>query len=1066
MEGYYRSPTIRGDQIVFAADNGLWKIFRGGGRAERLTSTLAKAENPYFSPDGKWIAFTGYDEGHAEVYRMPQGGGPSERLTFTSAGASVVGWNKDGHILFTSNIGQPVFLKKLFTLNPETKKFSQIKCGPANNISYDAKETANVIQRHGYGYASWKRYRGGTAAELWIDPKNTGSYNKLISLESNCLNPRWIKNRIYFISDHEGHGNIYSCTPIGKDLKRHTHGENFFVRSFQFDGNSIVYNAGADLYIYDLLLDESKKIKISFQSAASHRARRFVEADELLTDFTLNPKGQKTAIISRGRPFAFANWEGAVRQYGKMDGVRYRHIAWHNDDKQLIIISDYKGEDCLELHDVDPLKKIKHFKGLDLGRIVSVHPSPCTDEVALTNHRCQLLIVDLKTKKLREVDHSEFWEISGVSWSPDGKWLAYDYRQSRHTTCLKLADLTKNKTHKITEPVLGDFHPSFDPDGKYLYFVSKRIYKPVYDNMQFELGFPKGMRPYLITLQKDTLSPFIPALSEDDKPTKKPKAKKGKQAPEDTPNVKIDLDGISDRIIEFPVAEGRYGSVVGLKNGKVLYASILQSQDREEPKHTGASLKIYDFQSQREQTLVNSVRSFDISLDHEWLLYKTDNRLRVVKAGEKPPEEDPSYKKGGWLDLDRVSISVDPHTEWSQIFDETWRLQKEFFWTEDMSKINWNGIYKRYRPLVDRIMSRDELSDLIAEMHGELGSSHAYVFGGDFPESIHYPQGSLGAQFEFNKKKGGYVLKSFDKGDVWNPRASSPLARPGVGIKEGDTLIAINGLSLDESISPEMRLVNQAGHELELTYKSGKSIKATTVKALMSSTAARYREWVDRNRAYVHKKTNGKVGYIHIPDMSTEGFSEFHRGFLAEIDRDALIVDVRYNGGGNVSPLILEKLSRKRLGVDKTRWFGEINYPEDSPQGPMVALTNEYAGSDGDMFSHSFKLLNLGPLIGKRTWGGVIGIWPRHSQLVDGGQTTQPEFSFWFHDVGWNIENYGTDPDIEVEITPQDYVNGVDPQLDRGIAEVKKIMKNFKPFAITKRPDLRAKKLPKVVGGK
>ncbi|HUX79491.1 MAG TPA: S41 family peptidase, partial [Alphaproteobacteria bacterium] len=526
-----------------------------------------------------------------------------------------------------------------------------------------------------------------------------------------------------------------------------------------------------------------------------------------------------------------------------------------------------------------------------------------------------------------------------------------------------------------------------------------------------------------------------------------------------------DLKGIEDRILEFPVPEGDYTSIRGIP-GKALYLSRpLQSAlggEDNDPSMLG-SIECYDFVTKKEETLIPKVSSFTLSGDSQWLCYYAAKKLRVVKAGEKPQDNDPSYRKGGWIDLNRVKVSVMPPKEWAQIFDEVWRLQKDFFWTEDMSKVDWNGIYKRYRPLLDRIATRGELSDLISEMHGELGTSHAYVFGGDFRYSPQYPLGDLGADFIFDKAQKAYRISNIAKGDRWAPHQTSPLTSPGLGISEGDFLLALNGQLLDENISPEKLLVNQARNVVSLAVRSGKKkARSVFVKTLASQTPVRYRDWVEKNRAYVHEKTKGRIGYIHIPDMSVKGFAEFHRSFLAELSREGLIIDVRFNGGGNVSGLLLEKLGRKRLGYDQTRWWGSMPYPLESPTGPMVALTNEYAGSDGDIFCHSFKVLKLGPLIGKRTWGGVIGIWSRHG-LVDGGATTQPEFSFWFNDVGWGVENYGVDPDIEVEITPQDYIKGVDPQLDRGIAEVLAILKTSpppKPFS-TERPNLAPPKLEK-----
>ncbi len=1057
QDGYYRSPTLWKDKLVFTADDDLWAVPVSGGKAERLTTGMGEAKDPAFSPDGKWIAFTGTYEGHPEVYLMPAEGGPSERLTFIAEGSIVVGWTETGEIIFSSMKNHPFRLFSLYTLHPKTKQLKRIPCGPANLISYEPKGKGCVIQRHGHGYVSWKRYRGGTAGDLWIDRHGKGEFKKLIDIKGNALTPIWVNNRIYFVSDHEGHGNIYSCTLEGKDLKRHTSHEDFFVRGLTYYDGLFVYTAGGSLYRLPLEGKTSQKINIDFSSSFSQKARKFTDPSTYLSSYTLNPNGSQLAIITRGRPFFFANWEGAVHQYGEKDGIRYRSVCWLHDEKNLLIVSDRDGEAILELHPIDPLKRHKVLKKMDLGRILSIKPSPTQDEVVLINHRCELIHVNLKTQKRQIIDKSSAGDIGGLNWSPDGKWVVYDFPIDERHRAIKLCELKGFKTHVITSPLREDFSPCFHPEGKCIFFLSKRCFTPFSDTLQFEMCFPKGTKPYVILLDETLPSPFIPQVTEEAKasePSKKEKKAKG---------IKIDLKGIEDRIIEFPVPEGNYASIAAIP-GKVLYLSYpLESALKEESQDptTYSHLECYDFAMQKSETLISKVSSFEISKDCQWLCYSSAKRLRVVKAGEKPQDADPSYRKGGWIDLNRVKVSVSPPQEWAQIFDEVWRLQKDFFWTEDMSKINWDSIYKRYRPLLNRVATRGELTDLIAEMHGELGTSHAYVFGGDFRFPAQYPLGDLGADFIYNKAQKGYVISNIAQGDRWSPAQTSPLNTPGVSIQDGDLLLAVNGQRVDEHTTPESLLVNQARNAVSLLVQKGKQkAKKVFVKTLASQVSARYRDWVEKNRDYVHERTKGKVGYVHIPDMVANGFAEFHRGFLAELDREGLIIDVRFNRGGNISGLLLEKLSRKRLGYDQTRWYGSIPYPYDSPRGPMVALANEYASSDGDIFSHSFKMLKLGPLIGKRTWGGVIGIWPRHS-LLDGGGTSQPEFSFWFHDVGWAVENYGVAPDIEVEITPQDHEKGIDPQLDRGIKEVLSIIKaspREEPFS-GERPNLAAPRL-------
>jgi tricorn protease len=426
------------------------------------------------------------------------------------------------------------------------------------------------------------------------------------------------------------------------------------------------------------------------------------------------------------------------------------------------------------------------------------------------------------------------------------------------------------------------------------------------------------------------------------------------------------------------------------------------------------------------------------------MVIRSGSRLRVCKAGGKPQDEnDPSpSRKSGWIDLSRVRVPVNPGIEWRQMFREAWRLQRDHFWNAEMSGVDWLQVYDSYSPLVERVASRSEFSDLVWEMQGELGTSHCYEIGGDYRPAPAYGMGSLGADFAYDPESAAWRVAHIVQGDAWDENSGSPLAKAGLNVQVGDRLLSVNGQKLSQSLSPGVALVDQPGREVTLVFSRDGEEKPrpVTVRTLPSDTPARYREWVEKNRRYVHAATGGKVGYIHIPDMGPSGYSEFHRGFLAEIDRPGLIVDLRYNSGGEVSPLLLEKLARKRIGYDKSRWDKVLHpYPPESVLGPMVALTNEWAGSDGDIFSHGFKMMKLGPLLGKRTWGGVIGFWPRQ-HLVDGALITQPESSFWFKDAGWGVENYGVDPDIEVDNTPQDDVRGVDAQLDRSIEEVLKLM--------------------------
>jgi tricorn protease len=769
------------------------------------------------------------------------------------------------------------------------------------------------------------------------------------------------------------------------------------------------------------------------------------------------------------------NWEGPVLQHGEPDGVRYRFLEWLNDGKRLIAVNDAAGREELIVFHPETAAEPTKFSDIEFGRAIDLAVSPTDDMVAITNHRNELIVVDLEAATSRVVDRSEANRIRGIAWSPDGRWLAYGFATSLRKTAIKLCNVETGETYQVTEPVLHDIRPSFDPGGKYLYFLGYRIFHPTHDQLHFDLGFPRGIKPYVILLRRDLRSPFIPEpkapgekskdkegdeKEKDDIPddnsqestdqakddnrqdgNKQEKSQEGHGKKRPTPIV-IDLEGISERVLPFPVSEGRYRLIRGAK-GRVFFLSF-PAEGYDDDSSSPGTLEYYEFESYKTERFVNGVNNFKLSRDDKTLIYRQRQRLRVLKAGDKAPKADSGDRPGresGWLDLSRVKVSVQPAAEWKQMFAEAWRLQREHFWDEDMSGVDWDAVYAQYVPLIERVSSRSELSDLLWEMHGELGTSHAYEWGGEYRRGPNYRQGFLGVDWSYDSEHDRYRIAKIIKGDPADSHATSPLTSPGLGVAVGDAVLAINGQRVEAKRSPQELLVNQAGNEVQLTVEDGetKETRVVVVKALGNEMPARYREWVESNRRYVHEKSQNRVGYIHIPDMGKNGYAEFHRSYLSEYDYPALLIDVRWNGGGNVSGLLLEKLARRRIGYDFSRWFLPNPYPEESPRGPMVTLTNEHAGSDGDIFCHSFKLMGLGPLVGKRTWGGVIGINPSH-RLVDGTTTTQPEYSFWFKDVGWNVENYGTDPDIEVDIAPQDYARGVDPQLERALTEALRLI--------------------------
>lgn len=1064
--GYYRFPTLHQDTVVFVSEDDLWSVPAEGGLARRLTASPARIAYPHFSPDGQQIAYLGREEGAEDIYLLPVEGGEARRLTFIASRLGRnAGWTPEGRIVFSCNWRKPILRwVELYSVDPAGGEPQALNLGPARSIAY-GPNGAQVIGRNTDDPRHWKRDRGGTIGRLWVDASGSGQFQPLIDLAGDLGAPLWIGQRIYFLSDHEGIGNLYSCLPNGQDLRRHTHHSDYYACNAATDGRRIVYHAGAELYVYDPATNRTARIAVQYRSARSQRRRKFVSAGRYLDSWTLSADGQQIALTTRGRAFAFANWRGAVFAPGEAQGVRFRHAHWLNDGQRLIALTDGTGEERFAILRADGAQPPVLLPELDIGRVTQVGVNPRHDLIAFTNQRHELFTLDLDSGELRllargtaKTTRGDRWTVGRrytFEWSPDGEWLAYSLTLSTHHSALSLWQRATGQHFRLTQPLLRDEAPSFDPQGRYLCFLSYRTFNPVADNTHFEISFPNGIRPYLIPLRRDLPSPFGLAAGTDG-------------AASAGAALHIDTEGLTERVVAFPLEDGQYGRIFGIMGDKVVYSRYpikgLFDSDWEVMPYPKGALYVYDLTTREEKLLAQPIDDFAISRDKSAVLYRLDERLRVIRL-DHPPEADAGDAPGpqsGWLDLNRVKVEAHPAAEWSQMLREAWRLQRDHYWTADMSQVDWQAVYARYAPLVARVNCRSELSALIWEMQSELGIGHAYEDGGDYAQGPDYAQGYLGADYAYDPARGGWRITHVVRGDSWQERYNSPLNAPGLNIQVGDCLLAINGRRLGAALSPGAALVNMAGCEVALTLADEQgSTRLVTVKALADEMPARYREWVNANRAHVHEATNGRVGYLHLPDMEVEGYAEFHRGYLQEIHREALIVDARYNTGGYVSALILEKLRRRRTGYVNPRWGTPDGYPADTLIGPLVALCNEFTGSDGDIFAHNFKLMGLGPLIGRRTWGGVIGIAPRNP-LVDGTITTQPEHAYWFADVGWGIENHGTEPDIEVENRPQDYAQGRDPQLERAIAEVLALLEANPPTLpdFSAKPDRRPPTLP------
>ncbi|MCB9676774.1 MAG: PDZ domain-containing protein [Alphaproteobacteria bacterium] len=1032
-------PAVFGERVVFVSEDDLWTAPLDGGLARRLTSGTGRMQTPRFSRDGGLLAVSALEEGARDVYVMDAEGGPLERRTWMGGNIEICGFDPDGSIVFSTSVEEPFVKADVLyrtaptgDANPE-----RLGLGPAVAIDW-AADGRRVLGRNTRDLAPWQRYRGGRRGQIWVETAaGSGEFTQLPDFGGNPGMPMWIGGRIWFVCDHTGHGNVHSCLPDGSGLEQHTRHEGFPTRFASHDSHTLVYVVAGDLWRLDLASGEARKVEIQTRSQRTRTQLRFPSAKSTLQSYAIHPQGHSLALTMRGKPFVGGFWEGPFVQLGEAQGVHYRLAKYLADGERMVWSCDAGGEDHIEV--LDRSGSAPRALAVDVGRPTDIVPGP-DDVVAVMNHRSELHLVNVVTGESTLVERNPDGPVAHASWSADGRWLAWSSGlASWGRTKIRLAHVHELEVKSITDVTDGRFRdrgPDFDPLGRYLFFLSDREFEAVHDGVRFDYGFPYGSRPYLVTLQADATSPFRPAPRDLAKP-KPPKA------PE---KVQVDLDGIADRIVRFPISDGRYLAIRGLPSGRVLLSRdpIIPAAglawNKGGPPDARSSLFLWDFEAYSLELVHGAITGFTLDHPRKTCAVRVGDDLRVFPADAdktlrtelKKTQPRVASRKERWIDLSRARLAVDPSAEWAQMLDESWRLMREHFWDAGMSGVDWAAVRERYRPLVARVSSRSELSDLVWAMIGELGTSHAYEMGGEYRATAIRSVARLGADVRWNGE--AWEVTAIHPGDIGHPTRSAPLLAPGVNTRVGTRIHAVNGVPVAEFPPLGALLMGHSNRSILLDLSEpGGDVRRVEVRPLGSDTTARYRTWVEANRARVREATQGRAGYVHIPDMGPAGFADFHRDFFAECELDALVVDVRFNRGGHVSQHLLGTLMQRRLAYSQSRWFRTTPYPRYAVLGPMVALTNEYAGSDGDIFSYHWKQLGLGPLVGTRTWGGVVGIAPR-AKLVDGTIVTQPEFANWMQGAGFGVENYGVDPDVEVVIAPQDHAAGRDPQMDRALA--------------------------------
>ncbi|MER6830509.1 S41 family peptidase [Streptosporangium sp. NPDC000563] len=1027
VSGFYlRFPHISHETLTFVADDDVWAAPADGGRAWRLSLDRAPASHPRLSPGGTRVAWTGVRDGAPEVYLADLESGSAERLTYWGdARTRTRGWTPDGEVLAISATGQP-FASQTWAYALGEGRVERLPYGPVNDLSMAGGTAGDTVALLAGGLprdpAVWKRYRGGTAGRLWVR-RGDGDFTRILTdLNGHLASPMLVGGRLVFLSDHEGIGNLYSCDLDGGGLRRHTDHEVFYARHATTDGTRIVYQNAGDLYLLDDLDAEARKLDVTLGSPLRGRQPYQVNAGRRLHDLAVDATGRASAVEVQGTVHWVTHRDGPARQLS--DGLSAGRPRMLGDDRVVWVFDDGETQG-LEIVPAGGGESRRIAVGT-LGEVGDLAVAPDGNTIAVTARNGRLLLVDVASGEAVELARAE-GEIHGLTWSPDSAWLAWSHPDGPQLRRIRLARVADRVVTDVTDGRFVDISPAFA--GDYLAFLSRRGFDPVYDAHSFDMSFPFGYRPYLVPLSASTPSPFAPSAAGR---AADPDSDSGSGPDGDGKSdgaLTVDLEGIAARVVQVPVPEGRYSDLRAVKGGFVWLREPLAGELGEDRDEVGGeaprpALDRYDLVKREWKEVVDKLDWYRVSGDGTQLVVSDKGTLTVRPAGGKQ-----GGKNGddATVDLSRIRITADPRVLRRHAYAQAGRRMRADFWVEDMADVDWENVLEEYRPLVDRVATADDFADLLWEVLGELGSSHAYVDAAPWGYPASEPVGLLGADLS-RGDDGRWQVDRVLPAESSDVHARSPLAGPGAGVQPGEALLAVDGRPVPPE-GPARLLVGAADKPVELTLGGGRRVVVTPLR---DDRRLRYQHWVARCRARVRELGGGRLGYLHIPDMVAEGWAQFHRDLRREMTFEGLVVDVRGNRGGHTSELVIEKLIRRVIAWDLPRGMTPITYPEDAPRGPLVAITDQNAGSDGDIVTAAFKIHKLGPVVGTRTWGGVIGIEDAH-RLVDGSRVTVPKYSFWFEELGWGVENYGVDPDVEVDIAPDDWAQDRDPQIEEAV---------------------------------
>jgi tricorn protease len=1056
----FRKPTLSRTQIAFSYAGDLWIVAREGGTATRLTAGVGIETDPVFSPDGSQIAFTGEYDGNTDVYVMPASGGVPRRLTYHPYPDEVVGWSPDGkQVIFRSPRNNYSFgFDRLFTMAVDGSFPSEVPLPKAEEGSFSPDGARMAYVPLMQWQRAWKRYRGGQTKPIWIVKLSDSSVEQQIPREnSNDFNPMWVGDTIYFLSDRNGAVSLYAYDTGNKQVKQVLRNDGLDLKSAAAGPGAIVYEQFGKLHLFDLNSREAKPVDIRLTGDLLEVRPHFQKIEpKRIRSAAISPTGVRAVLAARGEILTVPSEKGDIRNLTNTTAVVERDPAWSPDGKWIAYLSDESGEYALHLRDQTGMGDVRK---IELGQptfYYSPRWSPDSRKIAYSDKRLNLWYMDLESRKPVRIDVDTYagpGQLFNPAWSPDNRWLAYTKQLRNHLHAVYIYSVEQAKTFQVTDGMSDALLTAFDKEGKYLYLTAST-------DAALSIGWldmssmnrPVTRSVYVAVLKKGVPSPLTPESDEEkpadkdkdkdrdkDKDKDKDKAKdkdKDKAGDAKPPNVEIDFDNIGQRIVALPIPARNYSALAAGKTGVLfLVEAPLVPSDGEEG--GGASiLHKFELKTRKVEKILEGINFFDLSFNGEKMLYRQKD-LWVIAPADKPTGVPPKPGEGGPLKLESLQVYADPVAEWKHMYQQVWRNERDFFYDPGLHGVDQKATAKKYAPYLENMSSRDDLNYLFEEMLGEMTVGHMFVGGGDRTEPKKVKGGLLGADYKI--ENGRYRFARVYNGENWNPKLQAPLTQPGVDVSAGEYLLAVRGRPLRASDNIYSFFEETAGKSTVLRVgpnADGSGSREVTVVPTEDEIGLRNLAWIEGNRRKVDQMTGGRVAYVYLPDTSTGGYTNFNRYFFAQVGKQAAIIDERFNGGGSLADYIIDYLRRPLLNYFTMREGEDITTPIAGIFGPKVMIVNEMAGSGGDAMPWLFRKTGIGPLVGKRTWGGLVGHYTNPGDLIDDGFTGTPNLAFYSPEGKWEVENQGVEPDVEVDLDPKAWREGRDTQLEKAIEVV------------------------------